>query len=133
MTSLVEQFHALEEQEQIEFFQSAVEGLTVKGVLNLVKALEKAWDVEATPNFGAPPVDKEEEEVEQTSFSVVITGYAQKLPVIRLVRTIINKSLKETKTHIEALPSTIQADLPREEADKLKVQLEEAGATVEIK
>jgi large subunit ribosomal protein L7/L12 len=71
---------------------------------------------------------------EQTEFSIIITGVGEKkIQVIKEVRAITSLGLKEAKDAVESLPNTIKEGISKEEAEKVKKQLEEAGATVEIK
>ncbi|HEX3255732.1 MAG TPA: 50S ribosomal protein L7/L12, partial [Gaiellaceae bacterium] len=71
---------------------------------------------------------------EQTEFDVVLTGAGdKKIQVIKVVRAITNLGLKEAKDLVDGAPSPVKEGVAREEADTIKGQLEEAGATVEIK
>jgi large subunit ribosomal protein L7/L12 len=111
--------------------------LTVLQIAELVKDLENRWGVSAQatmmPMVGAvantgPVVE------EKTEFDVVLTGFGdKKIQVIKEIRTITQLGLKEAKELVEGVPSTVKEALPKEEAEKLKKQLEEAGGTVEIK
>jgi large subunit ribosomal protein L7/L12 len=75
-----------------------------------------------------------EEVEEKTEFSVVLTGAGdKKINVIKEVRAITGLGLKEAKDLVEGAPQTVKENVPKEEADKIKAQLEGAGATVEIK
>ena len=75
-----------------------------------------------------------EEAEEQTEFDVVMTSYgAKKIGVIKVVRGITSKGLKEAKELVESVPCKIGEALPKAEADELKAKLEEAGAVVEVK
>jgi large subunit ribosomal protein L7/L12 len=74
------------------------------------------------------------EEVEQTEFDVVLTGFGdKKLNVVKEVKAITNASLMDAKKLVEDAPATIKEKVDKEEADKIKAQLEEAGASVELK
>ena len=71
---------------------------------------------------------------EQTAFDVVLTAAGgQKIQVIKVVRAITGLGLKEAKDVVDSAPSAVKEGIPREEADSIKGQLEEAGATVEVK
>ncbi len=71
---------------------------------------------------------------EQTEFDVVLTGFGdQKIGVIKAVRAITGLGLKEAKDMVEGVPSKIKQGIEKDEADKLKKELEDSGATVEIK
>ena len=74
------------------------------------------------------------EEVEQTEFDVVLTGFGdKKLNVVKEVKAITNASLMDAKKLVEDAPATIKEKVDKEEAEKIKAQLEEAGASVELK
>ena len=71
---------------------------------------------------------------EQTAFDVVLTGAGgQKIHVIKVVRAITGLGLKEAKDLVDSAPKPVKEGIAREEADSIKAQLEEAGATVEVK
>jgi len=113
-------------------------GLTVKDAQSLVDCLKDVHGIEpaggavaiaAVPGGGAA-----EAEEEQTEFDVVLTGQGdKKISVIKVVRAATALGLKEAKDLVEAAPKTVKEGLPKEEAEKLKKELEEAGASVEIK
>ena len=74
------------------------------------------------------------EEAEQTEFDVVLTGFGdKKLNVVKEVKAITNASLMDAKKLVEDAPATIKEKVDKEEADKIKAHLEEAGASVELK
>ena len=98
--------------------------LTVLEAAELTKILEEKWGVSAA----APAAE------EQTEFDVVMTGYGEnKVGVIKVVRAITSMGLKEAKDLVEGVPSTIKEGIGKDEAADIKKQLEEAGATVEVK
>ena len=136
MSELVSQVHALEEDGQIDTITSILEGITLGTCVKLVKHLEEKWDVEATPNFGgfAPPAEEAEEE-EKSDFSVVITEIGgKKIAVIKTIRTLTQANLKDAKGVIDrGIPAIIKEKLSKDEAERYKTSLEEAGATVELK
>jgi len=111
--------------------------LTVMEAAELAKLLEEKWGVSAAAPVammaaGGGGGDAAAEE--QTEFSVVLTAAgAQKINVIKEVRAITSLGLKEAKDLIEAAPKAVKDGLTKEEADKFKKQLEDAGATVELK
>ena len=117
----------------------AVAGMTVLEVSELVKAMEEKFGVTAAapmamaaPGAGAaagPVVE------EQTEFTVVLKGFAdgQKIPVIKEVRAITGLGLKEAKDLVEAGEKPIKEGVSKDDAAKLKKQLETAGATVEVR
>ena len=114
--------------------------LTVLEASELAKLLEEKWGVSAAAPVaaaaapaagGAAPAEAAEE---QTEFTVVLTaGGDKKINVIKEVRGITNLGLKEAKDLVEAAPKTVKEGVTKDEAEKMKKVLEEAGATVEIK
>ena len=71
---------------------------------------------------------------EQTDFDVVLEGFGdKKISVIKVVRAITSLGLKEAKDLVEGFPNKVKEGIPKEEAEKIKKELEEAGATVSIK
>jgi large subunit ribosomal protein L7/L12 len=111
--------------------------LTVLEAAELAKLLEEKWGVSAAapvaaaagPAAAAAPVAEA-----QTEFTVMLLeAGANKINVIKEVRAITGLGLKEAKDLVEAAPKEVKADLPKDEAEKLKKQLEGAGAKVELK
>jgi large subunit ribosomal protein L7/L12 len=105
-------------------------------VVDLVKMLEEEWGVSAaapvaiaaTAAAVAAPAE------EKTEFDVVLTSFGEnKVSVIKAVRTITGLGLKEAKDAVEGVPSTIKEAASKADAESFKKQLEEAGATVELK
>jgi large subunit ribosomal protein L7/L12 len=120
-----------------------IEELKSISVLELserIKALEEEFGVSATAvaaaapaAAGAPAGDGGGEE-EASTVDVVLTEVGgQKVPVIKVVRAATGLGLKEAKAMVDEAPKAIKEGVDREEADKLKAELEEAGATVELK
>jgi large subunit ribosomal protein L7/L12 len=112
--------------------------LTVIQAAELAKMLEEKWGVSAAAPVavaaagGAAPA-AEAAEV-KTEFDVILTGFGdKKVNVIKEVRAITSLGLKEAKDLVEAAPKAVKEGVNKEEADKIKKQLEEAGATVEIR
>jgi len=107
-------------------------------VVELVKMLEEEWGVSAAAPVavaaaGAAPAEAAAAE-EKTEFDVVMTSFgANKVAVIKAVRAITGLGLKEAKDAVEGAPSTIKEGASKADADNFKKQLEEAGATVELK
>ncbi|MCZ6476364.1 MAG: 50S ribosomal protein L7/L12 [Gammaproteobacteria bacterium] len=107
-------------------------------IVDLVKALEDKWGVSAAAPVavaaaGAAGADAEAAEV-QTEFDVVLNSYGQnKVAVIKVVRTITGLGLKEAKDLVEGAPKTVKEGVSKDDTEELKKQLEEAGASVEIK
>jgi large subunit ribosomal protein L7/L12 len=106
-------------------------------VVELVKMLEEEWGVSAAAPVAAaagPAADAGEAAAEQTEFDVVMTSFGgNKVSVIKAVRTLTGLGLKEAKDTVEGVPSTIKEAVNKDEAEDVKKQLEEAGATVELK
>ena len=115
-------------------------GLTVLEAAQLSKMLEEKWGVSAAApvavaaaggGAAAAPAEAAEE---QTEFDVIMTGFgAQKINVIKEVRAITGLGLKEAKDLVEAAPKAVKEAVSKDDAAKIKAQLEAAGATVEIK
>ena len=125
---------ALSNEELIE----ALSDKPVMEVVELVKALEEKWGVSAAApvavaaaGAGASPEAAAEE---QTEFDVVMSSFGEnKVSVIKVVRTVTGLGLKEAKDLVESAPSSIKEGVPKDEAEEVKKQLEEAGAQVEVK
>ena len=111
-------------------------GLTVLEAAELAKMLEEKWGVSAAAPVammaaGAAVAAPAEE---KTEFTVVLTGAgAKKINVIKEVRVITSLGLKEAKDLVEGAPKPVKEGVNKEEAEKIKKQLEAAGATVELK
>ena len=105
-------------------------------VVDLVKEMEEKWGVSAAvAAVAAAPADGGGEAAEeQTEFDVVMSSFgANKVSVIKSVRAITGLGLKEAKDMVEGAPITVKEGASKDEADELKKQLEEAGASVEVK
>ena len=106
-------------------------------IVDLVRSLEEKWGVSAAAPVavaadGGAAVEDEVEE--QTEFDVIMTSFGSaKVPVIKVVRSLTGLGLKEAKDLVEAAPSAVREGITREEAEDVKKQLEEAGASVDIK
>ena len=113
--------------------------LTVMEAAELAKALEEEWGVSAAaavavaaPAAGGAAGGEAAEE--QTEFDVILTGDGgKKIQVIKEVRAITGLGLTEAKALVEGAPKAVKEGASKDEAEKLKKQLEEAGATVELK
>ena len=113
-------------------------GLTVLEAAQLSKMLEEKWGVSAAAPVAVAAVGggavAAEPVEEQTEFDVILTAAgAQKINVIKEVRAITSLGLKEAKDLVEAAPKPVKEGISKDEAAKVKAQLEAAGATVEIK
>ncbi len=118
-----------------------LKSISVLELSERIKALEEAFGVSATavaaaaPAAGAPAGDGADGAgEEQTSFDVVLQGAGEKkIQVIKVVRAATGLGLKEAKALVDEAPKPVKEGVEKEEADKLKTELEEAGATVELK
>ena len=116
-----------------------LKGISVLELSERIKALEEEFGVSATAVAAAAPAgggggEVAEAEEEQTAFDVVLTGAGEKkIQVIKVVRAATGLGLKEAKALVDEAPKAIKEGVEREEADKLKAELEEAGASVEVK
>jgi large subunit ribosomal protein L7/L12 len=116
-------------------------GMTVLELVELKNKLEEEWGVTAAAPVaaaapGAAPAaggDGAAAE-EKTAFDVVLSAAGgQKIQVIKVVRALTGLGLKEAKDLVDGAPNPVKEGVPQEEADQIKAQLEEAGATVEVK
>src|SRR5688500_16785444 len=111
--------------------------MTVLELVELKKAIEEEWGVTAAaPVAVAGPAagDGGAAAEEKDSFDVVLTGAGdKKIQVIKVVRAATGLGLKEAKDLVDGAPGTIKEGVAKDEADKLKAELEEAGAGVELK
>jgi large subunit ribosomal protein L7/L12 len=114
-----------------------IANMTVLEVVDLIKAMEDKFGVSAAAPVavaaaGAAPAAAAAEE--KTEFNVVMTNFgANKVGVIKAVRAITSLGLKEAKDLVEGVPSAVKEGVSKAEAEEIKKQLVEAGATVEIK
>ena len=121
--------------EKITNIFEEIKTLTILELADLVKAVEEEFGVSAAAPVGvavagaaAPAAE------EKTEFDVVLASFgASKLGVIKVVREITGLGLKEAKDLVEGAPKTLKEGCTKEEAESIKAQLTEAGATVEIK
>ncbi|MES1993943.1 MAG: 50S ribosomal protein L7/L12 [Candidatus Macondimonas sp.] len=114
----------------------AISNMTVVEIVDLISAMEEKFGVSAAAAVAAAPVAMAVAEAveEQTEFNVIMTSFgANKVNVIKVVRGLTGLGLKEAKDLVEAVPATIKEAVPKAEADDVKKQLEEAGATAEVK
>jgi large subunit ribosomal protein L7/L12 len=113
--------------------------MTVMEVVDLIAAMEEKFGVSAAAAVAAAPVAAAEGEgaaaaAEKDEFDVILAGFGdKKVGVIKAVRTITGLGLKEAKDMVESAPTTVKEGASKDEAEELKKQLEEAGATVELK
>lgn len=116
---------------------NAIAEMSVMDVVELVEAMEEKFGVSAAAAVAVAPAaggDAEAEVEEQTEFDVIITAPGEKkVNAIKVVRAITGLGLKEAKAVVDEAPSAVKEGVTKEEAEELKKQLEEAGASVEIK
>ncbi len=112
--------------------------MTVMEVVDLISAMEEKFGVSAAAAVAAAPAAGAaaagEAAVEKDEFEVVLSSFGdKKVGVIKAIRAITGLGLKESKDMVEGAPTTIKEAVSKDEAEELKKQLEEAGATVELK
>ena len=110
--------------------------LTVLEAADLAKALEEKWGVSAAAAVAAPAAAAAAGPAaeEQTEFDVILTGDGgKKINVIKEVRAITQLGLGEAKALVEGAPKAVKEGVNKDEAEKIKKQIEEAGGTVELK
>jgi large subunit ribosomal protein L7/L12 len=117
-----------------------LKGISVLELSERIKALEEEFGVSATavaaaaPAAAGAPAEADGGGEESSTVDVVLTEVGgQKVPVIKVVRNATGLGLKEAKAVVDAAPGPVKEGVEREEAEKLKAELEEAGATVELK
>jgi len=111
--------------------------MSVLELVELKKKIEDEWGITAAAPMAvaaAPAGDGAAAAEEKTSFDVVLTGAGQqKIQVIKVVRALTGLGLKEAKDLVDSAPKPVKEGVTQEEADSVKSQLEEAGASVELK
>jgi len=115
-----------------------IANMTVLDLSEFIKELEEEFGVSAAAPvaaFAAMPGDGQAAEVEeQTEFTVILTTSGdKKIQVIKEIRAITGLGLKDAKALVDGVPNTVKEGIPKDEAEKIKAQLEEAGAQVELK
>ncbi|MBS1369780.1 MAG: 50S ribosomal protein L7/L12 [Lentisphaeria bacterium] len=129
----------MSEENKMEEFVSYVENMTVLELSKLVKTLEERLGVSAAAPVAvaaaAPAAAAAAAEEEKTEFDVILAGFdaAKKIGVIKVVRELTGLGLKEAKDLVEGAPKSLKEAIAKDEAEKIKKQLEEAGAKVEVK
>jgi large subunit ribosomal protein L7/L12 len=116
----------------------AISNMTVMEVVELVKAMEEKFGVSAAAvaSVAAPATgdDSGSAKEVQTEFTVNLSSFGEKkVQVIKAIRAITGLGLKEAKTLVESAPSIVKEGIPKDEAEKIKKDLEEAGASAEVK
>ena len=114
--------------------------MSVLELVELKKKIEDEWGITAAAPVavaaagGAPAAGGDGEAEEQTAFDVVLTGAGdKKIQVIKVVRAVTGLGLKEAKDLVDGAPNPVKEGVAKDEADAVKAQLEEAGASVELK
>ena len=115
-----------------------LKGISVLELSERIKALEEEFGVSATAVAAAAPAagggSEDGAEEESATVDVVLTGAGdKKVPVIKAVRAATGLGLKEAKALVDGAPSPVKEGIDRDEAEKLKTELEEAGGTAELK
>ena len=125
----------------VEKVVGELSNLSVMELVSLKEALEEKWGVSAAaavavaaPAAGGGAAAADAEPEEKTSFDVVLTNAGQsKIAVIKVIRAATGLGLKEAKDIADAAPKAVKEGVTKDESDKLKAELEEAGGTVEIR
>jgi large subunit ribosomal protein L7/L12 len=124
---------------ELEKIFEQLNALPISRAAQLVKAMEARWGVSAAapvamavaPGAGGGAAAEAKEE--KTSFNVMLKAVGdKKIQVIKVVRTVTGLGLKEAKDLVDGAPSKVKEGVPKEEAEKIKKELEESGATVEL-
>lgn len=116
-----------------------ISNMTVMEIVDLISAMEEKFGVTAAAAVAAAPAaagggEAAEAAEEQTEFDVVMSSFGDnKVGVIKTIRQITGLGLKEAKEMVEGVPATVKEQIEKEDAETIKKQLEEAGATVELK
>jgi large subunit ribosomal protein L7/L12 len=112
----------------------AIKAMTILEINELVKACEEEFGVSAAAPVAAAGGAAVAEEEEKTEFTVVLTAIgSEKINVIKVVRAITGLGLKEAKDVVDGAPANIKEGIEKGEAEAIKKQLEEVGATVDLK
>ncbi len=121
---------AITKEDILEYLDSA----TILDLNDLVKSIEEKYGVSAAAPVAVAAAPAEAAEAAPKNVTVVMTSFGDsKVGVIKVVRTITGLGLVDAKKLVDALPAEIKKDVPAEEAEDIKKQLTEAGATVEFK
>jgi large subunit ribosomal protein L7/L12 len=121
---------AITKEDVLEF----ISNMSVLELSELVKEFEEKFGVSAQATVVAGGGAVAEEVEDQTEFDVVLTGAgAKKINAIKVVRAITGLGLKEAKTAVESVPTVLKEAISKDEAEEIKKQIEEAGATCELK
>ena len=114
----------------------AISNMSVMDIVDLISAMEEKFGVSAAAAVAvaAAPAAAAAAVEEKTEFDVVMTGFGEnKVNVIKVIRVVTGLGLKEAKDMVEGVPATVKEGISKADADDIKKQLVEAGATVDIK
>ncbi|MGM0670899.1 MULTISPECIES: 50S ribosomal protein L7/L12 [unclassified Thioalkalivibrio] len=116
----------------------AIGNMTVLEIVDLISEMEEKFGVSAAAAVAAAPAagggGEAAAEEAKDEFDVVMSSFGEnKVGVIKVVRGLTGLGLKEAKEMVEGVPATVKEGAPKDEAEKMKTELEEAGATVELK
>ena len=114
----------------------AISNMSVMDIVDLISAMEEKFGVSAAAAVAvaAAPAPAAAAAEEKTEFDVVMTGFGEnKVNVIKVIRVVTGLGLKEAKDMVEGVPATVKEGISKADADDIKKQLVEAGATVDIK
>ena len=125
---------------ELEKIFESLNALPISKAAKLVKAMEARWGVSAAAPVavmggggGGGGGAATEEKAEKTAFDVILKAVGdKKIQVIKVVRTVTGLGLKEAKDLVDGAPGKVKQGVPKEEAEKIKKELEESGATVEL-
>jgi large subunit ribosomal protein L7/L12 len=108
--------------------------LTVLEAPELSKKLSKEWNIDLD-NLQSAPAQASAPAQEKATATVMLTGFGEnkKIPVLKVIKEVLGLGLMEAKNFVEDLPKAVNEEIEKEEADKIKKQLEDAGGTVELK
>lgn len=114
----------------------AISNMSVMDIVDLISAMEEKFGVSAAAAIAVAPAAAPAAAAaeEKTEFDVVMTGFGEnKVNVIKVIRVVTGLGLKEAKDMVEGVPATVKEGISKADADDIKKQLVEAGATVDIK
>ena len=119
----------------VKKFIDEIKGMTVLELSELVKAIEEEFGVSAAATaVAAGPAAAAPVEEEKSEFNVILASVGErKMDVIKVVKTVTGLGLKEAKELVDGAPKMVKENASKADADAIKAQLEEAGATVELK
>lgn len=116
---------------------NAINNMKIIEICELIKMMEKKFNISAQQNNNeekAKKNEKEKEKKEQTEFKVILIKIGKnKISTIKTVRTITGLGLKEAKDAVENTPYVIKEEISKEEANKIKIEIEKTGSTIELK